>query len=203
MKDSIFPPIFDLMEDVQEKFAKDLLELLHLTRALDASDSRDVVVTLLGIASDALSEAYLVDYSRTTAEIFFFQAEIVLLIHFRVRMPLEPAAFHVQSTIISTEMLTDGAAWVHVVGFVLCGFILISMAALPVQATKRSFLNVILLVGIMLLELGFIIPLAGQPEQCYNAITPNDMNTSTLCAFQAFYPYSILHKGLYGLWIMK
>lgn len=57
------------MEDVQEKLAKDLLELLHLTRALDASDSRDVVFTLLGIASDALSEAYLVDYSRTTAEI--------------------------------------------------------------------------------------------------------------------------------------
>lgn len=57
------------------------------------------------------------------------------------------------------------------------------MLVLPVRATRRSFLNFILLVGIMLLELGFIVPLARQPEQCYNAITPNDMHTSTLCAF--------------------
>ncbi|OJD40299.1 uncharacterized protein BKCO1_1000492 [Diplodia corticola] len=79
--------------------------------------------------------------------------------------------------------LTDGAAWLHVVGFILCGFLLISMAVLPVTATRRTFLNIILLVGIMLLELGFIIPLARQPEQCHNEITPNDMNTSTTCAF--------------------
>ncbi|KAL1642618.1 hypothetical protein SLS58_005389 [Diplodia intermedia] len=79
--------------------------------------------------------------------------------------------------------MTDGAAWVHVLGFILCGFLLISMAILPVSATRRTFLNIILLVGIMLLELGFIIPLARQPEQCHNAITPNDMNTSTTCAF--------------------
>ncbi|KAF4314014.1 hypothetical protein GTA08_BOTSDO01770 [Botryosphaeria dothidea] len=79
--------------------------------------------------------------------------------------------------------LTDAAAWVHVAGFILGGFLLISMLVLPVRATRRSFLNIILLVGIMLLELGFIIPLARQPEQCYNAITPNDMHTSTLCAF--------------------
>ncbi|KAL1615796.1 hypothetical protein SLS54_008801 [Diplodia seriata] len=81
------------------------------------------------------------------------------------------------------KRMTDGAAWVHVLGFILCGFLLISMAILPVSATRRTFLNIILLVGIMLLELGFIIPLARQPEQCHNAITPNDMNTSTTCAF--------------------
>lgn len=57
------------------------------------------------------------------------------------------------------------------------------MAILPVRATRRSYLNVVLLVGIMLLELGFIIPLARQPQQCYNAITPNDMYSSTTCAF--------------------
>ncbi|KAB2574607.1 hypothetical protein DBV05_g6724 [Lasiodiplodia theobromae] len=81
------------------------------------------------------------------------------------------------------KRMTDGAAWVHVVGFILCIFLLISMAILPTNVTRRSFLNIILLVGILLLELGFIIPLARQPEQCYNEITPNDMNTSTTCAF--------------------
>jgi len=30
--------------------------------------------------------------------------------------------------------------------------------------------------------LGFIVPLAAKPNSCYNAITPNDMKTSTTCA---------------------
>lgn len=54
----------------------------------------------------------------------------------------------------------------------------------------------------MLLELGFIIPLAGQPEQCYNAITPNDMNTSTLCAFSGVnytFPRSTPHLPFHYL----
>lgn len=32
------------------------------------------------------------------------------------------------------------------------------------------------------MNLGFVIPLAGQPDQCYNKITPNDMQTSSVCA---------------------
>jgi hypothetical protein len=31
-------------------------------------------------------------------------------------------------------------------------------------------------------KLGFIIPLGAKPEQCFNAITPNDMNSSRTCA---------------------
>lgn len=30
-------------------------------------------------------------------------------------------------------------------------------------------------------QLGFIIPLGAKPNQCYNAITPNDMHTNTTC----------------------
>jgi hypothetical protein len=30
-------------------------------------------------------------------------------------------------------------------------------------------------------QLGFVIPLAGKPEQCYNEITPNSMHTSKIC----------------------
>jgi hypothetical protein len=31
-------------------------------------------------------------------------------------------------------------------------------------------------------QLGFVIPLGANPDQCYNAITPNDMNSSRTCA---------------------
>jgi hypothetical protein len=31
-------------------------------------------------------------------------------------------------------------------------------------------------------QLGFIVPLGAKPQQCYNAITPNDMESSTTCA---------------------
>jgi hypothetical protein len=32
-------------------------------------------------------------------------------------------------------------------------------------------------------QLGFVIPLGANPEQCYNEITPNDMYSSLACAF--------------------
>jgi hypothetical protein len=79
--------------------------------------------------------------------------------------------------------LTDGAAWVHVVGFILCGFLLISHFVLPAKVTKRAYINIILLIGILILELGFIIPLARQPPQCFDPVTPNGMHSNTTCAF--------------------
>ena len=32
-------------------------------------------------------------------------------------------------------------------------------------------------------QLGFIIPLGAKPQQCHNAITPNDMYSDLACAF--------------------
>lgn len=71
----------------------------------------------------------------------------------------------------------------HVVGLILSSFLLISYATLPVQATRRAYLNIVLLIGIMLLSIGFVIPLARQPEQCYDPITPNDQTSNLTCAF--------------------
>ena len=71
----------------------------------------------------------------------------------------------------------------HVVGLILSAFLLISYLVLPVQATRRAYLNIMLLVGIMLLSLGFVIPLARQPEQCFDPVTPNSQSTSLTCAF--------------------
>ena len=71
----------------------------------------------------------------------------------------------------------------HVVGLILSSFLLLSYVVLPVQATRRAYLNIVLLVGLMLLSLGFVIPLARQPEQCFDPVTPNGQSTSLTCAF--------------------
>jgi hypothetical protein len=80
-------------------------------------------------------------------------------------------------------------------------FLLISFAFLPVGKTHRHYLSVCLAMATVMMQvssrkhhvfkqgflivhpqLGFIIPLGAKPKQCYNAITPNDMSTSTTCA---------------------
>ena len=33
------------------------------------------------------------------------------------------------------------------------------------------------------LQLGFVVPLAARPQQCHDAITPNDMYSDLTCAF--------------------
>jgi hypothetical protein len=71
----------------------------------------------------------------------------------------------------------------HVVRLIFGTFLLISYLVLPVQATRRAYLNIMLLIGIMLLSLGFVIPLARQPEQCYDPVTPNGQSSGLTCAF--------------------
>ncbi|KAL9060496.1 MAG: hypothetical protein Q9162_000669 [Coniocarpon cinnabarinum] len=53
---------------------------------------------------------------------------------------------------------------------------------LPAETTRRHYLNVCLIIGIVILQLGFIIPWANKPEKCYNEITPNSEHTSGVCA---------------------
>lgn len=77
----------------------------------------------------------------------------------------------------------DGAAWVHIAGLILSCFMLISYVVLPVDVTRRAYLNIVLFVGLILLELGFLIPLARQPEQCFDAVTPHGQSSSLTCAF--------------------
>ncbi|KAI5368390.1 hypothetical protein Slin15195_G035240 [Septoria linicola] len=98
------------------------------------------------------------------------------------------------------KRLTDGTAWVNVAGFILCAFLLLSTAVLPAAATRRAYLNIIILISILLLELGFIIPLAKQPEQCYDPITPHGQSSDLTCAFSgAFLAFGLM---LYVVWIL-
>ena len=48
-------------------------------------------------------------------------------------------------------------------------------------------------------QLGFIIPLGAKPTQCFNAITPNDMNSSKTCALSGSF---LLFGGFCGvMWV--
>ncbi|KAI1653608.1 hypothetical protein F4813DRAFT_249445 [Daldinia decipiens] len=77
---------------------------------------------------------------------------------------------------------TTAANWVNVVGMVCCAFLLISWIVLPVDKTHRHYLSISLACAVVLMNLGFIIPLAAKPEQCFNEITPHGMDTSSVCA---------------------
>lgn len=74
------------------------------------------------------------------------------------------------------------ANWINVVGMACCLFLLISWICLPVDKTHRHYLSISLVCAVVLMNLGFIVPLAAKPEQCFNEITPQGMESSTVCA---------------------
>lgn len=83
----------------------------------------------------------------------------------------------------SYTRVSHAATGINIASLAFVSFILISYAVLPVQATRSHYLNSSLLVGVMFLNLGFIVPFARRSKTCYNRITPNDMYSSTSCAF--------------------
>ncbi|EAQ93629.1 hypothetical protein CHGG_01864 [Chaetomium globosum CBS 148.51] len=87
----------------------------------------------------------------------------------------------------SFQTMTEGANWVAVASTVCCVFLLLSWAVLPVEKTYRHYLSICLTAGVMFMNLGFVLPLAGNPEQCFDDITPNSMRTGSLCAASGFF----------------
>ncbi|OCK84677.1 hypothetical protein K432DRAFT_288381 [Lepidopterella palustris CBS 459.81] len=75
------------------------------------------------------------------------------------------------------------AEWINVAGLFFCVFLLLSFLFLPAEKTRRHYLSYCLIVGVMLMALGFVVPLGVQPDQCYDQITPNDMYSNLTCAF--------------------
>ncbi|KAF4512567.1 hypothetical protein G6O67_001687 [Ophiocordyceps sinensis] len=81
----------------------------------------------------------------------------------------------------SFNTITLVADWTATVSAICCLFLLVSWAALPVDKTNRHYLSVCFTFGVMLMNLGFVVPLAAQPDQCFDKITPHDMRTSKVC----------------------
>ncbi|KAH9827082.1 hypothetical protein Tdes44962_MAKER09832 [Teratosphaeria destructans] len=91
------------------------------------------------------------------------------------------------------------AEWLNVLGLILLIFLLVSYVLLPVQQTRSHYLSTCLIVSVACIALGFTIPLGANPEQCFNEITPNDMYSSTECAFSGAF---IVAGGLSAIvWI--
>ncbi|EAA35170.3 hypothetical protein GE21DRAFT_1311 [Neurospora crassa] len=78
--------------------------------------------------------------------------------------------------------LGEVAQWVAVAGTACCVFLLLSWIILPVEKTHRHYLSLCLTTAVLFMNLGFVIPLAAQPDECYDAITPNSMQTNSPCA---------------------
>ncbi|POR31236.1 Uncharacterized protein TPAR_08556 [Tolypocladium paradoxum] len=81
----------------------------------------------------------------------------------------------------SFNTMTAVANWVAAISAVCCVFLLASFAALPVDKTNRHYLSICFVFGVFLMNLGFVIPLAAQPDQCFDKITPHGMRTSKIC----------------------
>jgi hypothetical protein len=79
------------------------------------------------------------------------------------------------------DTLTVLANWVATVSAIFCAFLLLSWTFLPVEKTSRHYLSVCLTAAVGLMNLGFVVPLAAQPEQCYDEITPHSMYTNPVC----------------------
>jgi len=99
----------------------------------------------------------------------------------------------------SFNTYSTAAEWLNVVGLILCSFMLVSYTVLPAQKTRSHYLSVCLIVSVMMIALGFTIPLSAKPEQCYNQITPNDMYSNAECAWSGAF---IIAGGLSAtMWI--
>ncbi|KAL2270895.1 hypothetical protein VTJ83DRAFT_266 [Remersonia thermophila] len=87
----------------------------------------------------------------------------------------------------SFHTMEKAANWISVAGTICCVFLLLSWAILPVEKTFRHYLSISLTVAVALMNLGFVIPLAGNPQECYDDITPHSMKTHSLCAASGFF----------------
>ncbi|KAJ2907075.1 uncharacterized protein MKZ38_008643 [Zalerion maritima] len=95
--------------------------------------------------------------------------------------------------------LTQIADWVSVAGTLSCVFLLLSWLFLPVEKTNRHYLSICLCCAVLMMNFGFIIPLAARPEQCFNEITPNGMHSSNTCAASGAF---LLFGGFSGvMWV--
>ncbi|KND94668.1 hypothetical protein TOPH_00085 [Tolypocladium ophioglossoides CBS 100239] len=81
----------------------------------------------------------------------------------------------------SFNTVTVVANWVATISAICCLFFRASWAALPVDKTNRHYLSICFVIGIFMMNLGFVIPLAAQPDQCFDKITPHGMHTSKVC----------------------
>ncbi|KAI6913245.1 hypothetical protein KC318_g11380 [Hortaea werneckii] len=94
----------------------------------------------------------------------------------------------------------DSAHWVNLPAMVCQIFLLVTFIVLPPEKSHRHYLSVGLCLALILLELGFIVPLAAKPEMCADAITPHDLHSDLSCGWSG----ALLELGAMAgvIWIL-
>ncbi|EME41866.1 hypothetical protein DOTSEDRAFT_177259 [Dothistroma septosporum NZE10] len=90
--------------------------------------------------------------------------------------------------------------WFNVPALIVQVFLLLTFLVLPEDLSHRHYLSIGLCLSFILAEVAFIIPLGTKPDQCYNAITPDDMHSSMSCAWSG----ALVIAGAMGaaVWVM-
>lgn len=85
--------------------------------------------------------------------------------------------------------------YVAIVMLILNLFLLLSFAVLPKAQSHRHYLSTGLVVSLVVIAIAFIIPLGSDSDQCYDRITPNDLQSSVACGFTG----SLVEIGAMGV----
>ncbi|RKF53398.1 putative g-protein coupled receptor [Golovinomyces cichoracearum] len=97
------------------------------------------------------------------------------------------------------ESMIEKASWINVPGLMCSIFLIASFVALPVSKTHRHYLSVCLVTSVAMMNIAFLIPLGAKPAQCDDAITPNDMRSSSACAISGAL---VIAGGWFGvMWV--
>ncbi|RMX80587.1 hypothetical protein D0869_07438 [Hortaea werneckii] len=94
----------------------------------------------------------------------------------------------------------DSAHWVNLPAMVCQFFLLLTFIVLPPEKSHRHYLSVGLCLALILLELGFIVPLAAKPDVCADSITPHDLHSDPSCGWSG----ALLELGAMAgvIWIL-
>ncbi|PIA97168.1 hypothetical protein CB0940_05945 [Cercospora beticola] len=79
--------------------------------------------------------------------------------------------------------LMDASHWLNIPSLALQCLLLITFLVLPADVGHRNYLGLGLCISIIMVQLGFLIPLGTKPDMCHDTITPNDMRSSMSCAW--------------------
>ncbi|KAI7358519.1 hypothetical protein KC320_g1014 [Hortaea werneckii] len=92
------------------------------------------------------------------------------------------------------------AHWVNLPAMVSQIFLLLTFIVLPPEKSHRHYLSVGLCLALILLELGFIVPLAAKPDMCADSITPHDLHSNLSCGWSG----ALLELGAMAgvIWIL-
>lgn len=90
---------------------------------------------------------------------------------------------HTDKSFIGVNNKMTAIGWLGVALLPLTFFLLVTWAVLPVKFTNRNYITVCFTLSVVCLQIPMIIPLGTKPQQCNDAITPNDMHTDWSCAF--------------------